>query len=175
MTIEEKIGLFQTLFAGRRDAFGENRRCQKRPLTDTILGLHIEGKRRIGVYLLDPATGGGAEVWFSVVDIDDDVNGLEKAVAIQKAYQSLGLSADIEASKSENSFHLWIFYAEPIFAATVRGIAKHVLSVCGLEGLEVFPKQDKINLDQSKKGQVWKLHLPSPARRACQAKSYRLS
>jgi hypothetical protein len=144
MTIAEQATFFQNTFMGRRDAFGENRRCQKYPLTDAIFRAHIQGHRRIGVYLLDPKQGNGSQVGFAAVDVDDDVNGLQKAVEIQRGFQSLGFDAPIEASRSDNSFHIWIFFSEWVHAEDVRTMANYVLKRCELGGLEVFPKQTRL-------------------------------
>lgn len=78
------------------------------------------------------------------LDVDDDVNGFEKAREIQDEYRKLGIKAHVEASRSDNSYHVWEFFAEPIPAEIARAIALHVLSTCGLKGLEVFPKQNRL-------------------------------
>ncbi len=134
--------LFKSLFKGRQDCYGEENTCIKENLTDNVIIQHLEGQRRIGVYMLLTDSA-----YFACIDIDrldNDSLAIKDTKEILKISQNYGLTPCIERSKSKG-YHLWLFFSELVQASKVRTILKHIHSDSGIEKIEIFPKQDRIN------------------------------
>lgn len=122
----------------------------------------MRGELRIGIYNFSPDIENGTATCWSCFDIDNhevDENGKKKrsgkeifsdVVKVQKAYAELGLQAHIEASKSDESYHIWKLNAEPIPGELERQLALLVAEKASVTKYEFFPKQDKIVQQQSK-------------------------
>lgn len=138
----EKVRLLQTLFSGNPSAYGletpDGPVSVREPITDEILLDHIEGKKRIGCFLIQKDN----KVKTSCIDLDQgDRQKLERIVA---ALINNGFFPYIERSKSKG-YHVWIFFDEPILAATIRKVLSQIMKRTGIEGIEIFPKQDLVN------------------------------
>lgn len=151
-----KIKLFQDLFKGREDAYGfGNGLCIKQPVTEALIGQHLRGELRIGIYNFSPNIEEGTATFWSCFDIDNhekDRSGEEvfaDTVKIQKTYAEIGLQTYIEASRSDESYHLWKFNAEPIPGELDRKLALLVAEKASVTKYEFFPKQDRITLKQA--------------------------
>lgn len=148
----DKVKLFRELFKGREDAYGfGNGLCIKEPVTEALIGKHLRGEKRIGIYNFSPDIENGTATLWSCYDIDNhekDRSGDEvfaDVVKIQKVYAELGLQAHIEASKSDESYHLWKFNAEPLPGEIERKLATLVAEKAGVSRFEFFPKQKDIS------------------------------
>ena len=135
---QEKIALFLELFGARRDVypkFWENpgigkkgyspayvtdhrdAGLQKRflPLDERVVEAHLRGSQAIGVYALRPDDA----CIFLAADFDGD-GWKDNVLAYKDAAAKSGVSASIERSRSGNGAHAWIFFAEPVPAASAR-------------------------------------------------------
>jgi superfamily II DNA or RNA helicase len=165
---EKKIAFYRALFAARTDVYAvrwENRRTGKSgwmpavrggwrkgadrrdymPLTDEILVAHLSGELEIGLYpLLD-----GDRCWWLAADFDGRTAMLD-ALAYLKAAHAAGVAAGLEVSRSGTGAHVWIFFATPVPAVTVRqigtGLLREAMSIRGYMSLasydRLFPSQD---------------------------------
>ena len=124
---EQKIELFKSLFIGRRDVFAKYwissdglkkgySPCSYTfkghdyiPISNEIIQQHLEGKIRLGTYVVVNQTF----VKFLVIDLDK-ASFIEDSRAINKISLSLGLKPLIELSKSGNGIHIWYFFELPI-------------------------------------------------------------
>ena len=153
----DKIKLFKDLFRGREDAYGfKDGQCVKQPVTEALIGQHLRGELRIGIYNFSPSIENGTATSWGCFDLDNhevDEEGKKKrsgkevfadVVNIQKAYAEIGLQAYIEASKSDESYHVWKFNAEPIQGELERKLALLVAEKAGVTKYEFFPKQNDI-------------------------------
>jgi len=141
MTEDQKLELFFTLFSGRKTAYGamagQSPVCVREPLTDEVILRHFEGSERIGVYPLREDN----TVLFACVDIDRTDHEIVSKVASELIAQ--GFYPYVESSKSKG-FHIWLFFDQPIEAKVVRKILLWILKNTGIEGAEIFPKQDSL-------------------------------
>ncbi len=144
----EKINLFKNLFRGRDDCYGEGKGlCIKESLSDNVIKDHLSGIRRIGVYLLYGKEKN--ELSFSVMDFDNDENDpnpisrLGDALEYYNMCLSYGLNAQIEASKTKGSYHVWHFFSEPVSALKNRRLMAQIISSTNIKRFEIFPKQDQ--------------------------------
>ena len=142
-TVAEKLALFRSLFSGRSDVYGTydpvsgKSRQVKAPVTDRVLHDHLAGKQPYGVYLLVEDRTQAIVVDF---DEDDPTPGMD----FLKAAEHYGLHAYIERSKSKGH-HVWMWFTLPgVFAAKARRVVLHILAELGFEGVEIFPKQDRL-------------------------------
>jgi hypothetical protein len=120
----------------------KDRRLSLQTLTD-----HLNGKLTIGLYALNPKTQ--RSKW---VAIDADYqNSLEDLLKLQWQLHEDGVESALE--RSRRGGHLWMFMAQPLLARDCRvyiynlaGRLKVPLKgAAGLaEGIEVFPRQDKL-------------------------------
>lgn len=143
----DKIDIFMRLFAGRTDVYGSydpdsGKSWQvKEPVDRSVIRKHLCGHRSFGLY---PLVGEHAKI----LAIDFDNEPLEVAVDCVSKFLEIGLESYIETSKSKG-FHVWLFFNEPVIAANARLIAKKVLADIGKPDAEIFPKQDRLNGDNS--------------------------
>ncbi len=143
MEPSDQVKTLLSLFVGRDDAYGLGSRSPvtvREPLTDSLICDHLKGLKRIGAFLI----GKDNTVKTGCIDLDrDNKNELQKIVA---ALIENNFFPYLERSKSKG-YHVWIFFDEPIKAATVRKVLSRILKKAGIDGIEVFPKQDELNPD----------------------------
>jgi len=92
----------------------------------------------LGAYVLDENSRSS----FLVVDADDDpdwrrLNGLARVL------EEMECASYLEHSRRGG--HLWIFFSEPLAGKEVRRFGRGLLAHFGIEGIELFPKQDKLS------------------------------
>jgi hypothetical protein len=178
LSTDAKIELFRGLFKGREDVYSirwesKNGRsgyspacdnewlsgvcekprikcgdCNNRKLlsiTNQDIYHHLSGKKIIGAYaLLTDET-----CWFLAVDFDGE-HWKEDATALSRTANSNGIFASIEISRSGDGAHVWIFFSQPISAATARRLGSALITLtCDNERLlnlksydRLFPNQD---------------------------------
>lgn len=111
--------------------------CVYEPLTDDLLQRHLLGELTLGAYVLDTASRAS----YAVLDADEDASWsglcwLHQELAVE------GAPSYLEASRRGG--HLWLFFAAPLDGNRVRRFAAAVLAAYGIDGLELFPKQDQL-------------------------------
>lgn len=111
--------------------------CVRKPLTENHLVAHLKGTHTLGTYVLDQ----DSRARFAVIDADDDLQ-LARLADISMSLAKGGLPSYLEASRRGG--HLWLFFAQPMPGKAVRAFGQSLLKLHALEGIEFFPKQDKL-------------------------------
>ena len=115
-------------------------------LTGHTIRQHLEGDITLAVYAINPKTQ--RSKWLA---IDADYRqALEDLLKLQCELRHDGIQAALE--KSKRGAHLWVFFATPVLAREARlyvlNLADRLtLPVKGVgwpEGIEVFPRQDRL-------------------------------
>lgn len=167
-TKEQKIELFKSLFIGRSDVFAKywvSRDGLKKgyspatytfkgsdyiPVSNEIIQQHLEGKIRLGTYVVVNQT----MAKFLVIDLDK-ASFTEDARAIKQISSSLGLKPLFELSKSGNGIHIWYFFELPIKAKDARKLGDIIITKAmdASSGIDMtsydrmFPNQDFVAPD----------------------------
>lgn len=110
----------------------------KEPLTDRHLVLHLEGHITLGTYML--ATNNTTRLM--AIDADGD-NGLDELVNLARKLETENISAYLETSRRGG--HLWFFFAQAQEGERVRAFGKGIMNIHKIEGVELFPKQDRLS------------------------------
>lgn len=138
-----KLAIFRECFAGLANTYGTydldtgRVRQVKRPVTDTVLLQHLQGKQPYGVYLL-----GGSRTRAVAADFDAEDPWPPREFRRQAAHY--GIEAYIERSKSKG-WHAWIFFpSSGVPAAKARAVARTILADIDAPGTEIFPKHDRL-------------------------------
>ncbi len=143
---DEKLELFQRLFAGRTDVFAlrwqnettgrsgwspavrggwskaSKARREYLPLTNEVLAAHLAGRSTVGIY---PLLHGDA-CNLLVCDFDDTTWSVD-ALAYLDACVAAGVPAALERSRSGDGAHVWIFFTAGVPAATARSLGAALL------------------------------------------------
>jgi len=115
-------------------------------LTGKTIRRHLEGDITIALYAINPETQ--RSKWLA---IDADYrNALEDLLKLQCELRHDGIQGALE--KSKRGAHLWVFFSTPVLAREARlyvlnMAARLTLPVKGAgwpEGIEVFPRQDRL-------------------------------
>ncbi|MFP5207289.1 MAG: TOTE conflict system archaeo-eukaryotic primase domain-containing protein [Acidobacteriota bacterium] len=121
-----------------------------KPLDADVARMHLNGDLTINLFAINPETH--RSKW---VAIDADFEGaIEALLQLQAELKRDGVEAALEQSRRGG--HLWIFAAEPLLASECRiyvySLALHLgVPVKGgpvKEGIEVFPRQDRIEVGE---------------------------
>ncbi len=165
---EQKIELFKSLFISRNDVFAKywiSKDGLKKgyspstytfkgndyiPISNEIIQQHLEGKIRLGTYVVVNQT----MAKFFVIDLDK-ASFIEDARAINKISLSLGLKSLIEVSKSGNGIHIWYFFELAIKAKDARKLGDIIITKAmdTSSGIDMtsydrmFPNQDFVSPD----------------------------
>lgn len=111
--------------------------CIHQPLQPEHLVKHLAGKITLGTYLLDE----NSAARFIVLDADDD----QRFDQLKRTTQMLAVEKTpgyLETSRRGG--HLWLFFPEPIPSNLARRFGRGVMAVHGIEGIELYPKQDQL-------------------------------
>lgn len=167
---QQKVQFYAALFGARTDVYAvrwENARSGKSgwmpaveggwrkgskpadqrylPLTPEVLAAHLTGDVHIGLY---PMLPGDRTCWLAA-DFDGPAAMLD-ALAYLKAARAAGAPAAVEVSRSGVGAHVWIFFTDPVPAATARqvgtGLVREAIAIRGRMDLRcydrLFPSQD---------------------------------
>ncbi|MBB3100206.1 hypothetical protein FHR83_007926 [Actinoplanes campanulatus] len=140
--VREKLAFYVNLFRGRRDAYAkrwendrlgtagwsptvaggwrkgmDRRTAAYLPLTPEVVAAHLVGDVFMGLYPL--LTDNSCH--FLAADFDGSTAMLD-ALAYCKAARATGVPAALEISQSGRGAHAWIFFTDPIPAATARSV-----------------------------------------------------
>lgn len=124
------------------------------PLTDEVIASHLRGRKEgrtdaggfiVGIYPLLPDETSR----FLAIDFDDE-NWSADALAVVDTATAKGVPAVLERSRSGQGGHVWIFFEEPIAAATARRFGSALLTETMEKRPEIgfssydrlFPSQD---------------------------------
>lgn len=134
--MDAPIPQFAGLFAGLDSAYGTGEgRWVKEGVTRALYAQHLRGEGPgLGIA---PLRENGT-VTFAAIDLD--APDFEAASTMQGLLPG---QAWIERSRSGNA-HIWVFFAEPVEAWSVRGILREATAAIGNPKIEVFPKQDRL-------------------------------
>ena len=119
---------------------------QTRPLDCGAVRMHLNGDVTINLYAINPQTQSAK--W---VAIDADYDGsLEDLFQLQWELKQDGIDSALEQSRRGG--HLWIFGEKPLLASECRIYIYNLALRLGVpvkggglkEGIEVFPRQDRI-------------------------------
>ena len=167
-SLQAKVGLYRTLFAGRSDVYayrwentaeGTKGWAPKRrpgttrdnpeylPLTDEIISAHLtkENPAACGLYVTLP----DSTCRLLVCDFDGGTWRLD-AAAYAEAAAWAGVPAAVEISRSGDGAHVWTFFSESVAAADARAMGAALLheamAIRGEMDIEsydrLFPAQD---------------------------------
>jgi hypothetical protein len=167
---DAKVAFYAALFGGRRDVYAvrwenarrgqsgwvpaleggwrKGRKASEQsylPLTADVLAAHLTGDIHIGLY---PMLPGDQTCWLAA-DFDGQAAMLD-ALAYLKAARAVGAPAALEVSRSGVGAHVWIFFTDPVSAATARqigtGLVREAIAIRGRMDLRcydrLFPFQD---------------------------------
>ncbi len=115
------------------------------PLTDGVVGEHLEGSKTIGVYPLRKDD----TCWLLACDFDGGSWALDAAAFVEVCGRH-EVPAVLERSRSGEGGHVWIFFTAPVPAATARQMGFGLLRETMLMRAELdlasydrfFPSQD---------------------------------
>jgi len=140
MAIEQgHLATYQELFVHRPDIHSRQNPngsyyLKREPVTHDLIRTHLDGQITAGFYGLSQD---GTTRW---VALDaDQRDGLERLQDAWKKLDARGIPSHLELSRRGG--HLWILF-EPIAANAARRLILGALP--HLEGIEVFPKQDRL-------------------------------
>ena len=111
--------------------------CVRKPLQEGLLIAHLQGAITLGTYVLDQ----NSLARFAVIDADDDIQ-LARLAGMRGSLAREGIPSYLEASRRGG--HLWFFFDQPVSGETARSFGKSILRESGLDGIELFPKQDEL-------------------------------
>lgn len=140
---------FADLFAGNATAYGSDTGSAIHyPPTLKVYERHLEGIEPIGIYpcIQQPdnrltATSDGLWVKWGCCDID--TGDWNEVWALWSALKAMGIAATIERSRSKG-WHVWIFSAEWVPAATMRRALKCAYKAIDLPAREANPKSEHL-------------------------------
>jgi hypothetical protein len=121
-----------------------------KPLDADVVRMHLNGDITINLFAINPETQ--RSKW---VAIDADFDGaIEALLQLQHKLKQDGVEAALEESRRGG--HLWIFAEAPLLAAECRIYIYNLALRLGVpvkggsveEGIEVFPRQDRIEGDE---------------------------
>jgi hypothetical protein len=141
-TVSEAAELLGNTFLQRKDLFAsqlEDGRyvAIKEPLTPRHLTLHLEGHITLGAYMLAPESTSR----LMALDADGD-NGLADLANLSYKLETEGIPSYLETSRRGG--HLWFFFDSPQEGEKVRAFGKAVIDLHKIEGVELYPKQDRL-------------------------------
>ncbi len=117
------------------------------PLDERAVEAHLRGTHTLGIY----AIGSDDNCRFLAADFDGE-GWRDDVLAYREAAERVGVTVAIERSRSGNGAHAWIFFAEPVQAATARRLgtilvakASALRPTLGLGTYDrLFPNQDTL-------------------------------
>ena len=109
----------------------------EKPLTRRLLYAHLRGKVTLGTYLLDENSQGR----FMVLDADDEPDR-RRLLALAQVLESIDCPSYYEASRRGG--HLWFFFDHPLPGEEIRRFGKGMMGHFNLAGMELYPKQDRL-------------------------------
>ena len=111
---------------------------------------HIAGEITLGIYAINPSN---QRVKWMAIDADYR-RSLDDLLKLQYELQQDGIQAALEQSRRGG--HLWILFEAPVLAKHARVYIRHLAGKLAVQvkssgpsdGIELFPKQDRIEASQ---------------------------
>lgn len=140
--MDDLLGTFEGLFAGRRDVWGAvHGEAKVERITDDHWRQHLWGQGSLGIYPMATLDQGDTwQVRWGCTDIDKGYELIPLARNMQRALQALGITSWIEKTKGKG-YHVWVFAQEWVPAETMRNALLVAHAVAGVKPQEVNPKQ----------------------------------
>jgi hypothetical protein len=121
-----------------------------RELTLADIRRHLAGEITLGIYAINSHT---QRVKWMAIDADYR-KALDDLLKLQYELQQDGIQAALEQSRRGG--HLWILFESPVLARNARVYVRHLAGKLSVqvkgagptEGIELFPKQDRIDAGQ---------------------------
>jgi hypothetical protein len=108
-----------------------------KPLREKHLTAHLRGDITLATYALDPESRSR----FLVLDADNEPDW-RRLKAVAGAISEMGTEGYLE--RSRRGGHLWYFLDESKEGEDLRTFASGMFGYFGIDGFEVFPKQDRL-------------------------------
>ena len=109
----------------------------EKPLSRRLLYAHLRGDVTLGTYLLDENSQGR----FMVLDADDEPDR-RRLLALARVLGEIGCPSYYEASRRGG--HLWFFFDPSLPGGEIRRFGKGMMGYFNLAGMELYPKQDRL-------------------------------
>jgi len=117
------------------------------PLDERAVEAHLRGAHTLGVY----AIGTDDTCRFIAADFDGE-GWRDDVLAYREAAERIGITVAVERSRSGNGAHGWIFFSDPVPAATARRLGSILVAkasalrpMLGLGAYDrLFPNQDTL-------------------------------
>lgn len=134
----EVIEAFTSRFFPRRDIHAIQTKTgryvlRKAAVTPALIRRHLYGKVTLGTYALSSDSQSG----WAVIDADDD----RQWQRLLRFVKETRLPVYMETSRRGG--HLWLFFEDRVSGEVARRFTKAILKPYGVEGIEIFPKQDE--------------------------------
>lgn len=111
--------------------------CVRELMNVGHLFAHLRGEVTLGAYLLDQES----QARFLVLDADDE-HGWERLGNLARELAGENVPAYLEESRRGG--HLWLFLAQAVAGREARAFGLGLLAAHQVEGVELFPKQDRL-------------------------------
>jgi putative DNA primase/helicase len=139
------------LKAGEKCRYCESKKLLQ--LTEEMIGAHISGKTRMGIY---PLLQGALTAWIAA-DFDDHTGQKDPAKDLEslvRACQALDVPLFVFNSNSGKGYHTYIFFETPVSALKARSLKLTLIDRAGIDISHrkdesgsfdcIFPKQDSL-------------------------------
>jgi hypothetical protein len=135
---------------GRHYYYRPRSRDDRSGITVWDIQRHLSGQMTLGLYAINPAT---QRVKWMAIDADYR-RAVEDLLRLQYELGQTGIQAALEQSRRGG--HLWIFFEQPVLARHARIFVNHLADKLnvnvkgsgGIDGIELFPKQDHLDAGQ---------------------------
>ncbi len=135
---------------GRHYYYRPRSREDRSSITAWDIQRHLNGQMTLGLYAINPAT---QRVKWMAIDADYR-RAVEDLLRLQYGLGQTGIQAALEQSRRGG--HLWIFFEQPVLARHARifvyqladKLNVNVKGPGGIDGIELFPKQDHLDAGQ---------------------------
>jgi len=107
-------------------------------LQEDLLLSHLRGEVTLGAYVLDEES----QARFLVLDADEPADW-GRLQALAGVLAEMGDTGYLE--RSRRAGHLWLFFSEGKPGKEARQFGQGLLAYFGIEGIELFPKQDQLS------------------------------
>ncbi len=136
------VAVLGTQFVQRRDVYARQLAdgryvSVKKPLKNSHLFAHLRGDITLGAYVLSEQS----RSHFLVFDADDAPDW-RRLKALAAVLDEQGTVSYLEPSRRGG--HLWLFFDTPLTGKEIRTFGKGLLGYFSIEGIELFPKQEKL-------------------------------
>ena len=112
--------------------------CVHKQLNTGHLLEHLRGKITLGAYVLDQES----RARFIVLDVDDE-QGWKGLGHLARGLADENIPAYLEESRRGG--HLWLFLNRAVSGREARAFGQGILRTYQVEGVELFPKQDRLS------------------------------